>query len=114
MKWFVAKLIFRICNVGRPQFDEHLRLISAMNAEEALLKSRLIGISEEDSFLNENNETVKWEFVNVADLRPLDKLKDGAELYSCIREHDEHECISYVRSVHQRAYEMQISEISSN
>lgn len=112
MKWYVAKLVFRICNVDKPQFDEHLRLIQAYSFEEAFLKSRLIGISEEDSFLTSSNETLRWEFVNVADLHPIAQLSDGVELYSCIREQDERECTSYIRAIHQRAYEMQVSEMA--
>jgi hypothetical protein len=107
MNWYVAKIIFRICCEGsqRPQFDEHIRLIAADNFEEAFLKARMLGISEEDAFLNDKNRTVKWEFINVADLYPISDLKDGSEIYSAITEKEE--AGNYIRNVHQRAIFMQ-------
>lgn len=103
MKWFVAKIIFRIVNEGAgvAQFDEHIRLISADNADEAYLKARIIGITEEDSFLNVNSRPVKWEFINVSELHAIEGLSDGAEIFSRIHEtKDEDE---YIQEVHQRA-----------
>jgi hypothetical protein len=112
MNWYVAKIIFRIANTGaqRPQFDEHLRLVAAQNFEEAFLKARIIGIQEEDSFMNDKQQPVKWEFINVADLYPVSRLADGAELYSHIHETDE--AADYIRQVHQRAVSMQTQEQS--
>ena len=112
MNWYVAKIIFRISNTGalRPQFDEHLRLVAAENFEEAFLKARIIGIQEEDSFMNDKQQPVKWEFINVADLYPVYRLSDGAELYSHIHETDE--AADYIRQVHQRAVSMQTQEQS--
>ena len=73
----------------KSQFDEHLRLVSAISFEEALLKARVLGISEEASFINNCHQPVKWEFVNVAELIPLHELKDGVEVYSQIHETEE-------------------------
>ena len=105
MKWYLAKIVFKICNEGRPQFDEHLRLINATGFEEAFLKARIIGITEEDNFINDRDQLVKWEFVNVAELLPLNELKDGIEVYSQIHETDEK---SYVHYVHQKAASLQL------
>jgi Domain of unknown function (DUF4288) len=110
MNWYIAKVVFRISSKGshRPQFDEHLRLVSARNFEEAFLKARIMGIKEEDTFLNDRNETVKWEFINVSELQPISELKDGSEIYSQI--HETEEASAYINLVHQRAVIMQTLE----
>ena len=90
MNWYIAKIIFGISAERRDlnQFDEQFRLIQADNQEEAFLKARMIGLSEEDSFLNDNNKMVKWEFINVEELLPIRQLEDGVEVYSRIYEMD--------------------------
>ena len=107
MKWFIAKIIFRISSEGSrlAQFDEHLRLIAASNFDEAFVKARVLGISEEDTLYTDRDTTVKWEFINVAELIPIQDLKDGSEIYSSIHETDEG--TSYINHVHQRAVFMQ-------
>ncbi len=110
MKWFIAKIVFRISNSDgerKSQFDEHLRLIEADNFEEAFLKSRMLGLHEEASFLNNHHELVKWEFVNVSELFAVKEFKDGQELYSQIQERDD--AAPYIHYVHQRAAAMQLS-----
>ena len=109
MNWYIAKVIFKISNFSgqqTSQFDEHLKLIQANGFEEAMLKARRIGITEEDQFINDKQQMVKWEFVNVSDLLPLNELKDGIEVYSQIHETDEK---SYVHYVHQKAASLQLS-----
>ncbi len=107
MKWYVAKIVFKICTAGRPQFDEHLRLISATGFEEAFLKARILGLTEEDHFINDNDQPVKWEFINVAELLPLHELTDGLEVYSQIKETEE--AGQYVHYVHQKAASLQLT-----
>lgn len=111
MNWFIAKIVFRICSEGaqKLQFDEHIRLIAADNFDEAFLKARILGISEEDAFVNARNKSVKWEFINVAELFPITELKDGSELYSMITEKEE-EANNYINTIHQRAIFMQTKE----
>lgn len=104
MNWYISKIVFRITaeNIQhKPQFDEQLRLIAAASDEQAFLKARTIGISEEDSFLNEKKNKVKWEFINVAEIIPLKNLEDGMEIYSQI--HETEEAKSYIHCVHQKA-----------
>lgn len=110
MNWYIAKIVFRICSEGskRLQFDEHIRLIAAENFDEAFLKARILGISEEDAFLNSSNKPVKWEFINVAELFPINDLKDGSEIYSTITEKEE--AANYIHAVHQRAIFMQTKQ----
>ena len=104
MNWFISKIVFNISSENTahtPQFDEQLRLISAANTEEAFIKARTIGLREEDTFFNDQKNKVRWEFVNVAEIVPLGKLEDGAELYSSI--HETPEAKSYIQCVHQKA-----------
>jgi hypothetical protein len=104
MSWFIAKLVFNISTAEqnhKPQFDEQLRLICAESMEEAFLKARKLGLRDEDSFLNATLHTVKWEFINVAEILPLTSLEDGIEVYSQV--HETEEAKSYIQDVHQRA-----------
>ncbi len=109
MNWYIAKIIFQIKGNGmqKPQFDEHLRLIEAENFEEAFLKARILGIRSEDSVINQNHGPVKWEFVNVAELREMEVLKDGLEIYSQVREMEEEN--NYINYIHNQAASMQLA-----
>jgi len=110
MNWYIAKIVFKISNGSdqhKSQFDEHLRLIQANSFEEAILKARMLGIRDEDYFLNDRQQPVKWEFVNVSELLPLHEIKDGLELYSQIQEIEE--ASSYIHGVHQRAASLQLA-----
>jgi hypothetical protein len=110
MNWYIAKIIFQIKGKGqqKPQFDEHLRMIEAENFEEAFLKARVLGINSEDSVINNNHGLVKWEFVNVAELRALEVLKDGLEIHTQVREMEE--ATQYINYVHNQAAYMQLAE----
>lgn len=113
MKWYISKIVFKISAENThhlPQFDEQLRLISAASEEEAFFKARTIGINEEDAFLNDRNNMVKWEFINVAEVLPLHRLEDGMEIYSRI--HETQEAKSYIQCIHQKAIflRMQINQ----
>ena len=104
MKWYISKIVFRISAENtqqKPQFDEQLRLIAADSAEEAFFKARAIGINEEDSFLNDKKNTVRWEFINVSEIVPVKGLEDGMEIYSQI--HETEEARSYIHCIHQKA-----------
>jgi hypothetical protein len=104
MNWYLAKIVYQIiCGDGyhTAQFDEQLRLVSATNHLHAYNKASDIGIGEEDNFLNNVNKPVTWKFIGVAEIYPLDKLVDGAEMYSKIHEDDD--ASSYIRTVHLRA-----------
>jgi hypothetical protein len=104
MNWYISKIVFNITAENtqqKPQFDEQLRLIKADSMEEAFIKARILGLSEEDSFLNDKKNKVKWEFINVSEIVPLKTLEDGMELYSNI--HEAEEARSYIRCIHQKA-----------
>ncbi|HEX2606247.1 MAG TPA: DUF4288 domain-containing protein [Flavisolibacter sp.] len=104
MKWFLAKLVYRIiCGNGEhtAQFDEQLRLIHAENQEQAYDKAYQFGIREEETFFNQKQQLVQWKFINVSELLTLHELVDGAEVYSRINEVDDGH--SYTTFVHQKA-----------
>ncbi len=107
--WYIAKIIFQIKGNGqqKPQFDEHLRMIEAENFEEAFLKARILGINSEDSVINQKHGPVKWEFVNVVELREVKVLKDGLEIHSQVREMEE--ATHYINYVHNQAAYMQLT-----
>ena len=91
MHWFVAKIVYQIvCGKGEhlPQFDEQLRLISAVSRQKAWRKAQEIGQQEQYAFRNQKQELVEWRFINVPELHTLDELKDGMELYSRVEEPD--------------------------
>lgn len=103
MNWYMSKLIFQIvCGDGEhaPQFDEQLRLINARDEKEAFQKAGLLGKKEETSFLNDKRQTVRWEFINIAELYRL-SLEDGAELYSKIEEREQPG--SFIETINKRA-----------
>lgn len=110
MNWYIAKIVFHISSENtsqKPQFDEQLRLIAAEDLEEAFIKARRLGLKEEDAFLNENQNIVKWEFINVAEIIPVKHLEDGSELYSRI--HEEEESKAYIHCIHQKAIFLRMS-----
>ena len=104
MNWYLAKMVFRIvCGEGEhtPQFDEQLRLVSASSKEEAFQKAQDMGNAEGDSFYNQKEQLVQWQFINVSELYRLSELIDGAELYSRIEERENAE--AYIYTVNQKA-----------
>jgi len=104
MKWYLAKIVYRIlCGDGShaPQFDEQLRLIKADDDLHAFQKARLIGEREEDNFLNNIQKPVHWQFIDVSEIHELNDLADGAEMYSRIKEEEDADI--YVKLVHLRA-----------
>ena len=99
MNWYLAKIVFRIkCGEGNhtPQYDEQLRLIGASNKEEAFYKAQAIGKAEEETFINQKEQLVQWQFINVCEVYQLNKMIDGAELYSRITEEESTEQYEYV------------------
>lgn len=104
MKWFVTKLVFNVITGNgnhTPQFDEQIRLIEARNFNEAFIKARFIGGREEEAFVSEDFNAVRWQFVDVCELKPVDSFFDGMELYSRIHETENAE--AYINFVHHRA-----------
>lgn len=104
MNWYLAKVVYRIlCGDGAhtAQFDEQLRLVTASTESEAFEKATSIGQSEEETFYNNKEELVQWQFVNVCELYRLQQFIDGAEVYSRITEVDN--AAAYTDFVHHKA-----------
>lgn len=100
MNWYIAKVVFNIISgTGdhKAQFDEQYRLIKAETLEEALYKAERVGFNEEELLVNEKQEIVRWDFVGVSELYPINELRDGMELFSAIHEEDDGE--SYLELV---------------
>ncbi len=115
MNWYIAKLVFRIVNetgTDKAQFDEQLWLVTATDKTEALLKARKKGLGEEDSFKSEYTGTVRWQFVDVADLTEMKDLKDGTALYSRVEETDD--LAGYMVSVQRKAEQIRNEQLYSN
>ncbi len=100
MNWYIAKMVFSIA-IGdgnhTPQFDEQYRLIREQTMQAAFEKAERLGCGEEEIMLNVKKEMVKWEFVGVSELYPIDDLSDGMELCSTI--HEEEDRALYMETV---------------
>lgn len=108
MNWFIATIVYRIiCGDGHhaAQFDEQLRLVYAPNHDEAFIKARSIGENEQETFYNQKQQLVQWQFVNVSELFSLSEPMDGAEIYSRIREVSNAD--AYTTFVHEKADRLQ-------
>jgi len=104
MNWYVAKLIFRItCGNGnhQPQFDEQLRLISAIGEKEALKKAQKLIYEEKLATENKDQSPIRWDFINMTELYQVDELKDGSEIYCNILEVNDAE--EYIEMSNQKA-----------
>lgn len=91
MNWYITKIIFQIISGEgnhAAQFDEQLRLIAATDKEEAYQKACQLGQSEEDFFINNKGQVVKWQFINTSEIHLLNELSDGTEIYSHIEDKD--------------------------
>lgn len=93
-KWYVAMLLI-VSHVSDSlatpmTCDEQIRVIRAENREIAFEKAVVLGKNEEHSYLNMNNEIVKWEFAGLIELAEIDDddIQDGTEILSRIFKHD--------------------------
>lgn len=113
MKKYLVKLMFNV-NIDNgsntSEFDEQIRVIEAHNLENAFYKARSIGRKEEETFLNNENKLVSWNFIDVAELYPLEEIKDGEQVYSNTRKiKDTNSFISYIR---QKSMEIQAKNLT--
>lgn len=104
MKWYLVKLVFNIShdtNTPSIEFDEQFRLVHAHNEEEAFVKARFIGVKNENSFENQDGDSVNWNFVDVAFIKEIEDLTDGLELFS--NSHEAEDPHAYVKFVQYQA-----------
>jgi hypothetical protein len=109
MNWYITKIVFQVIFTGREavaQFDEQLRVITAASKDEAFNKAQQIGIAEEGSIVNiNNNQLIYWKFINVSSLYQLKELLDGAEI--CSSTHEADCAATYIDVVHKKAAHIQ-------
>jgi Domain of unknown function (DUF4288) len=103
MNWFLVKLVYRfICGGGAhaPEFSEQLRLVAAEDILHAFHKARLIGERETTDIIS-NGLKLKWKFIDVCEILPIEKNADGAEVWSCMNEEVDAEM--YIRDTQQKS-----------
>jgi len=108
MKKYLVKLMFNI-NIDNgnntSEFDEQIRVVEANSLENAFYKARSLGKKEEETFFDKESKMVSWNFIDVAEVYPLEEVKDGDQLYSNTRKiKDTNSFISYIR---QKSMEIQ-------
>jgi len=89
MNWYLAKIVFQIVIKGclaPQQFDEQIRLISAATETEAIEKASIICKKEETCFASQEQQLIKWQFVNVCEVYCINEALDGGEIVSTLRE----------------------------
>lgn len=113
MQKYLAKLMFNI-NIDNgtdaSQFDEQIRIIESRNAEEAFHKARVIGKKEEETFLNNDNKIISWQFIDVAEVYTLENIKDGEQVYS--NTHKIKDTGSYIQYIRQKSMEIQAKNLT--
>lgn len=102
MNWYIAKIIYRIASEAdtAAQYDEQLRLLQAEDLQAANVKAHDIGRQEEQAFFNQHQQLVQWQLLEIADIRPVSAIADGAEIYSHIEEPENEE--AYLQIVHRK------------
>lgn len=102
MNWYISKLIFNILEnnaESSSQFDEQLRMIQAVDKEEAFSIARLLGRNEENEpsanfdelsgVSSGGKKRVIWKFIDVVELNEIKELKSGMEIHSRLHEAEE-------------------------
>jgi len=113
MQQYIAKLMFNIRmdnGNATSQFDEQVRLIESADYESAFQKARNIGKNEETSFVNSNNKTIKWKFIDVVELFPLKSYKDGEQLYAIT--HEEQHTLSFINFIREKSMLVQLKSLT--
>jgi hypothetical protein len=113
MKQYLVKLMFNI-NIDNgnntSQFDEQMRVVEAHSSEDAFFKARAIGKKEEETFLDSDNKLISWHFIDVAEIYPLENIKDGEQVFSNTRKiKDTRSFISFIR---QKSMEIQAKNLT--
>jgi hypothetical protein len=110
MKKYIVKLVFTVSVDSKvKEFDEQLRLISALDEEAAFLKARMLGKKEEETFFDREGALVSWRFVDVMQITALDGTADGSLICSESKSKETESYISYVRD---KAMEIQVKNVT--
>ncbi|MDP2386433.1 MAG: DUF4288 domain-containing protein [Bacteroidota bacterium] len=110
MNWYISKLIFNILEnnaESSSQFDEQLRMIQAVDKEEAFSIARVLGKNEENDPLvsSGGKNRVIWKFIDVVELNEIKELKNGMEIHS--RVHEAEESKEYIKFAQYKAKTIQ-------
>lgn len=108
MNWYISKLIFNILEnnaESSSQFDEQLRLIQAVDKEEAFTIAKMLGRNEENEMAGDTSTKVKWKFIDVVELNQIKELKNGIEIHS--RVHEAEESKEYIKFAQYKAKTIQ-------
>src|SRR5688500_5085663 len=111
MNRFLIKLNFQIRIADdKTRFDEQLRVIDALNEEEALFKGVALGRGEETLYLNNEAEEVSWKFLGVTDVIGLTSLKSGELVTERLIRKTDH--ASYTSFLKKKSIEIQVKSVS--
>jgi hypothetical protein len=108
-KMFLSKLVFHISidQHHNSEFDEQIRLIKASNEKSAYEKAKMLGLQNENSFVNENGKAITWKFIDVTELINMSDKENGDELYSSSASAD---CPStYIESIRHKSTLLQLN-----
>jgi hypothetical protein len=95
---YIVKFVFQIhTNSNAAQFDEQWRVILGDSEAEVIKKAKIIGVTEQEAFMQKDGSEIRWEFVSITDIIPFDNAQDGHFIFSRTEEpeHPDH----YLRSV---------------
>ena len=83
-EWFssLVRIVCLIEGVGGTRFMDCLYIFRSENFSTALKKALELGYSQEQEYLNESGERVRWAFKEVISLDHLPENLDGCEVYS--------------------------------
>lgn len=87
--WFVATIILKCKVAGEPVTEgewtciQQIHVIRAVNREVAYEKALEIGKAEGTSYLNDQGQLVRWEFVGLENVEELQSqvIRDGTEIW---------------------------------
>lgn len=97
MTWYVVDCTFHstiASDVGRPPLVERtLFLLKANSLASARHRAEIIAKSKEHSYLNADNQSVNWSFVEIADIREMidQVFEDGTVVISWFSGEDDDE-----------------------
>src|SRR5688572_13518311 len=111
MNRFLIKMNFQIrIAEENSRFDEQLRVMDALNEEEALFKGIALGKGEETLYLNSEAEEVSWKFLGISDVINLTAMKPGDLVTERLCRKTDHE--SYKAYLKKKSLEIQVKNIS--
>lgn len=100
-KYFIAKIIWQIkipTNIMASDFDEQLRIVKALDIENALIKANQIGYDQEETLTNSKGHQVSWSFINVEFVKEITSFDDGMEI--CSQTIKAPDAMQFIKDIH--------------